>query len=193
VSESDLGIMLRHAADLVNAGRLDEGRALLEKVLEKDPRNDQAWVWLSGCVEEPHQRRICLQQALRANPNNQAALDGMKVLDGELVQVTSAGPSLLETRLAAIGMSNKETAHPSFPVDALETPAFVTSTDSDLHSEAPDYVRPDDSTPEPPQRRRPLLILVAVLFILVACVCVMAALSYGYTTGMLDLSSLGIL
>lgn len=119
MSASDSEALLKQAMAAVNAGDLVKGRALLEQILEKDPQNDWAWVWLSGCVEDPLQRRICLQQALKANPNNPAALDGMKVLDGELVQVSSTTPSLLESRLAAIGIG--EPVMPGEAVSAAMT------------------------------------------------------------------------
>ena len=110
VSTPEQEALIEQAIAHVNAGELEEGRALLEQVLEQDPMNDRAWVWLSGCVEGEMQRRICLQQALRANPNNQAALDGMQLLDGELVQAAEAPPTLLESRLSAIGMGDEVTA-----------------------------------------------------------------------------------
>jgi tetratricopeptide (TPR) repeat protein len=113
VSTPELEALLEQAIVDVNAGDLEQGRALLERVLEQDPKNDRAWVWLSGCVEDPRQRRICLQQALNANPNNQAALDGMQALEGKLVQASQVPPSLLESRLSAIGMGNQVSPRPS--------------------------------------------------------------------------------
>ena len=118
----DLDSLLGRAMERVNAGDLSQGRRLLEVLLEKDPHNDQAWVWLSACVDDPHHRRICLQQALRANPKNEMAQDGMKVLDGELVQVALPAPSLIASRLAAIGVGGDETATPQ-PLPANESRA----------------------------------------------------------------------
>ena len=73
MSTPELEALIEEAIAHVNAGDMEQGRALLERVLEQDPKNDRAWVWLSGCVEDPRQRSICLQQALNTNPNNQAA------------------------------------------------------------------------------------------------------------------------
>jgi tetratricopeptide (TPR) repeat protein len=170
VSASDLNQWLKQAIARVNAGDLNQGRALLEKVLERDPGNDRAWLWLSGCVEDSRQRLICLQQALRANPSNQAALDGMKVLDGELVQASA--PSLLESRLAAIGMGGGETdrgiatVNPA-PESQSAMPAFEASPAAP--GEAPTYqaspVRQGEepAAGQPRKRRRWLLLIVAVL------------------------------
>ena len=160
MSQSDVGELLEEAMARVNAGELSQGRALLERTLEQDPHNDPAWVWLSGCVEDPRQRRICLEQALNVNPVNQAALDGMKLLDGQLVQVASAEPTLLERRLTAIGMGEGESAAWEQDADAalLESPP------------APIY---DDVAhlPEEPDVRRPLILALALVLVLAFLAC----------------------
>jgi hypothetical protein len=168
--------LLEQAIDHVNAGELEQGRALLERVLEQDPKNDRAWVWLSGCVEEPMQRRICLQQALSANPNNQAALDGMDMLDGKLVQASEVPPSLLESRLSAIGMGDR-------PPTVRPAPASSRPPSPEVATIAPIAPPPTDiaweeemgETSEQPGRRRIVLLVAVVLFLfLVVCILVAA-------------------
>ncbi len=162
MSKPELEKQLRQAIDRINVGDLLEGRKLLEGILETDPTNDTAWVWLSGCVDDPRQRRICLQQALRANPNNQAALDGMKVLDGALVQATSSGPSLLESRLAAIGMGEGEAP----PTQAIQ-PAAPTTPEPDF---APDEEVSEDAPATPRRRLRIVLLgIIVLLLAVIAC------------------------
>ena len=141
MSASEMDRLLQQAIAHVNAGELGEGRTILERILETDPQNDRAWVWLSGCVEEPIQRRICLQQALRANPQNEAALDGVKVLDGELVQAASKEPSLIDSRLAAIGMGGGARPAQTESADARVTP--VTPLEP-VFNDAPQAVADDD-------------------------------------------------
>jgi len=167
MSASDSEALLKQAMAAVNAGDLTKGRALLEQILEKDPQNDWAWVWLSGCVEDPLQRRICLQQALKANPNNPAALDGMKVLDGELVQVSSTTPSLLESRLAAIGIGEPATAKATVSAAEtmqVETPEAVTSPEEMLQENT-------TAVPAKPRGRRWWLWLILGVFLLTIFVC----------------------
>ncbi len=175
MSTPELEALLEQAIEHVNAGELQQGRALFERVLEQDPKNDRAWVWLSGCVEEPMQRRICLQQALSANPNNQAALEGMDVLDGKLAQVSEVPPSLLESRLSAIGMGDRPpTAEPapavSRPAPEADAAAPFAPPPTDIAWE-----QETDETSERPGRSRILLLVAAVLLLfLVVCALVAA-------------------
>jgi hypothetical protein len=175
VSTPELEALLQQAIEHVNAGNLKEGRVLLERVLEQDPRNDQAWVWLSGCVEDTMQRRICLQQALKVNPNNQAALDGMEVLEGKLVSATELPPSLLESRLSAIGMSDRPMSARPAPVTA-PPPAPTAPALSPLSPAGTGMVE-EPAGLETGKRRGTgrILLLVLVVLLLSIVVCVLVA------------------
>lgn len=181
MSTPDLDQLLKQAIVCVNAGQLKEGRALLEQVLQRNPKHDRAWVWLSGCVEDPRQRRICLQQALLANPNNKAAQDGMKVLDGELVQASA--PSLLESRMAAIGLAADTlvSTRPSAPTTAPPLPtvpapvgsapsataAFAPDTQDTLVSQQLPMPAEDETLVVQPARRPRTLLLVVAIVVLI--------------------------
>jgi hypothetical protein len=163
--------VLEQAMAAVNAGDLVQGRALLESVLEKDPSNDWAWVWLSGCVEDPLQKRICLQQALKANPHNEAALDGMKVLDGELVPAASVAPTLLESRLAAIGMGEGAAAVPlAASATSIDYAASPSLTD-DLSPVRPEEATGTNQPASKPRRRGLFLVVLLLVFLLAVFVC----------------------
>ena len=161
----DSASLLTQAMAAVNVGDLVQGRTLLEQILENDPRNEWAWIWLSGCVQEPLQRRICLQQALKANPQNQVAVDGMRVLDGELAQASSAAPSLLESRLAAIGMGERDAAAPSSE-PAPESGAAIPNLAREAAADA--SIRRSDAQTAPKPRKRGLLVLLILLVLLLA-------------------------
>ncbi len=168
MSTPEIEQLLKRAVTHVNAGELGQGRALLEKILEQDSKNDRAWVWLSGCVDNPMQRRICLQQALSANPNNQAALDGMKVLDGELAQAPVSQPSLLESRLSAIGMGGSAVSMPAPTIAPPPSPEAMAAAPV-----APPQAGGEEAPAESGKKPRTLriVLLVAVVLIIFCVVC----------------------
>ena len=72
--------MLNRAIVAAKAGRNAEARQLLEAVLDADERNERAWLWLSGVVDNDEERAICLENVLSINPDNQAARRGLAML-----------------------------------------------------------------------------------------------------------------
>lgn len=70
-------VTLQDAIDVIQAGDLTRGKSLLAKVLQQDPSNEAAWIWMSGTVEDIDQRRYCLEKALEINPANTAAQAGL--------------------------------------------------------------------------------------------------------------------
>lgn len=59
------------------AGNRQEARQLLLDVLRADDENEMAWLWLSGVVTSTDERRICLENVLTLNPDNQLAQRGL--------------------------------------------------------------------------------------------------------------------
>jgi hypothetical protein len=76
--------MLRSAIDAVKANRKAEARLMLERIVQVDQMNEQAWLWLSACVETAEEQAICLENVLDINPNNQKALKGLQALQTRL-------------------------------------------------------------------------------------------------------------
>lgn len=72
---------LSDAMAAARAGRREEARVLLMRVLETDERNTQAWLWLSGVVDDPEEMRVCLDNVLHLEPTNPHALKGIAILD----------------------------------------------------------------------------------------------------------------
>jgi hypothetical protein len=64
------------AVALVEGDR-DRARDLLMQVVEADERNEQAWLWLSGAVEDAEDQQVALENVLDINPENQAARWGL--------------------------------------------------------------------------------------------------------------------
>ena len=72
--------LLNQAIVAIKAGDLAGGRKLLESVLEVDPDNENAWVWMSAAVSTDVERRHCLEQVLKLNPDNAQAKHGLEKL-----------------------------------------------------------------------------------------------------------------
>lgn len=65
-------------------GRRDEARARLFRVVESDGRNERAWLWLSGMLDDPSDVRICLENVLALNPTNARARQGLEWIHARL-------------------------------------------------------------------------------------------------------------
>lgn len=64
-------IEIQTAIQAARAGRKAEARALLIQIVEIDPQNEMAWMWLSGLVESLEDRIIACENVLTINPANQ--------------------------------------------------------------------------------------------------------------------------
>jgi tetratricopeptide (TPR) repeat protein len=73
--------LLQQAIAAAKAGNRSAARDLLLQVVSDDERNEQAWLWLSGVVDDPAEQRIALENVLEINPRNASALKGMAWLD----------------------------------------------------------------------------------------------------------------
>jgi hypothetical protein len=69
--------LLEQGISAALTGRREEARTLLSQVVEADDRNEQAWLWLSGLVEDPEEIRTCLENVLHLNPENVKAQHGL--------------------------------------------------------------------------------------------------------------------
>ncbi|NDJ52063.1 MAG: tetratricopeptide repeat protein, partial [Chloroflexi bacterium] len=47
---------LQRGIAAVKAGQLDEGRKYLARAIREDPRNETAWLWMSGVARNDQER-----------------------------------------------------------------------------------------------------------------------------------------
>lgn len=80
MSDNDLQALLRTGIQAVRNGNKPMARRIFEQVLEIDDRNELAWLWMASVVETPRERRICLENVLEINPQNERALEALKKL-----------------------------------------------------------------------------------------------------------------
>ena len=116
------GNPLKQGIAAVKAGRKAEARKLLTQVIEQDERNEMAWLWLSGAVDADEDRRICLENVLAINPNNEMAKRGLASLTAK------EGARLLST---------------------VSSPASDAESSKDKHATQPVVETKKDISPEP--------------------------------------------
>lgn len=75
---------IQQAIALIKSGKNRDAHQILLKILNSDPNNDQAWLWMSAVVSED-KRQYCIEKALEINPNNQQAKHALS----KLTQVAS--------------------------------------------------------------------------------------------------------
>ena len=84
-----LQTLLREGIDAARAGQKERARSLLQEVVETDETNLQAWLWLSGMVDDWAEKHVCLENVLTLDPNHPAAKAGLAWLDRQAPPPTS--------------------------------------------------------------------------------------------------------
>ncbi len=106
---------LQEAIAALKAGQRKRARAILAHLLRQDPRNEEAWLWLSGAVERDSERLLCLRQVLAINPDNERARQGVELLLSKGVTLPTLAPA-----------EPAPAAPPSAPPDLAPSPAEPT-------------------------------------------------------------------
>ncbi len=68
----------------VREGDKELARQLLRKVIEMDPEQERAWLWLAGAAVTPQAAQEYLQTVLALNPDNQQARVGLRWVQSKL-------------------------------------------------------------------------------------------------------------
>lgn len=123
-------LLLSQGISASKMGRKEEARKFLTQVVELDDDNEQAWLWLSGCVDEPAERVRCLEKVLAINPANELAQAGLKRL-WDFIKLAEAESQPPEAEAKEI----TEEGHP--PPEAKEPPAVLEEGGPPLPSEPP--------------------------------------------------------
>lgn len=69
--------LLVDGAQALLAGRKEQAQQLLMQYVEQDEGNEEAWLWLSGAVDDLDDIEVSLQNCLAINPNNERAKQGL--------------------------------------------------------------------------------------------------------------------
>ena len=63
--------LLRRGVDAARAGRRVEARETMLRVVDIEPRNELAWMWLTGLVDDLEDKIIACENVLIINPDNE--------------------------------------------------------------------------------------------------------------------------
>ncbi len=85
---------LEDAIQAIRSGNKEEGRQILEEILETDENNEEVWLWLSSVVDTDEDREICLENVLALDPDNIVAQRGLEALRSGTFNVHSIGDAL---------------------------------------------------------------------------------------------------
>jgi tetratricopeptide (TPR) repeat protein len=72
--------MYKAALEAIDQGQTARARDLFTRLLRSDSSKAEYWLWMSTLVDTNQERIYCLESALRADPDNEAAKRGLIIL-----------------------------------------------------------------------------------------------------------------
>ncbi len=108
------------------SGQKDIAREALGRVIEMEPNNEEAWLWLSGVASSLTQMRAALDKVLSINPNNQQAREGLAWVTTREAQMRAgmaaqAAQAAQAAHMAATSAAAPAEASANAPVAAVLT------------------------------------------------------------------------
>ena len=100
---AEIQAVLQDAITLAQSGQRTEARRLLEQVVEADPKQELAWMWLATVSTNRDERITFLERALVLNPANNTAQEAYAQLTGRAFTPAVVPPDV--PALPASGMS----------------------------------------------------------------------------------------
>ncbi|MDX2162224.1 MAG: hypothetical protein SF162_12935 [bacterium] len=83
MSTNNINDLLRRGIEAARNDDRATARELLQQVVELDDKNEKAWFWLASVVDTLEERRVCLNNVLHINPNNEKAREAMDALESK--------------------------------------------------------------------------------------------------------------
>lgn len=75
---------LQQAIAAIQVGDKATARQLLAEILQTDPDNEKAWLWMASAAEYEKSRQQCLEYVLEINPTNEVARRELATLQAKL-------------------------------------------------------------------------------------------------------------
>jgi hypothetical protein len=121
---------LQDGRNAIDQGNLQQARLIFEALLQENARSTEAWLGLAEVLTETEDKRICYENALKIDKNNQAAREGLRSLEpranplvAALAQPTAVKPADEEEEL-------------DFMMDEDDEPTMVSTRPADLAAAA---------------------------------------------------------
>jgi lipoprotein-anchoring transpeptidase ErfK/SrfK len=89
---------LEDAIRAARAGNRHEAYQLLRRVIDADPSNEAAWLWLAAVTDQPREARLALRRVEQLNPANPRLAEARRWLEARL----SAPPSAVQVEVEPI-------------------------------------------------------------------------------------------
>src|SRR3954452_6429431 len=84
--------LLQQGIKSAQAKRKPEAYQLLSQVVQRDPRNEQGWLWLAAVAPTPKEAMDAFGRVLEINPANEQARVGQRWAQGRIEKATAALP-----------------------------------------------------------------------------------------------------
>jgi hypothetical protein len=82
LSRDDLPLELHTSVAAYKRGELDIARPAFVRFLRENPKNANAWLWLTVMIPDPHRQEECIRRALAIEPYNETARKMLAFLKG---------------------------------------------------------------------------------------------------------------
>lgn len=92
-------VSLDLAITAIRANRRDEARQLLNLLIQQNPNDELAWLWMSELVDSDERRARCLYHVLAINPDSPVARQGLQRLG---IVLTDSRPVKPPTKTKAV-------------------------------------------------------------------------------------------
>jgi len=143
------------------ARRRADARRIFETVLQIDPHNEEAMLWLAGLAGDPQVTLALLARVLEIDPHNQRAKAGIRATRRQLaVRAASPGPAASHLQEKPPALQERETRHSEQKI-----------RESTLQAQPPTKVAPVS------RRLNVLFIGLTLLIVTLGCVLAVVALS----------------
>lgn len=121
MASDDIQKLLQQAASLARSGDRAQARKLLEQALALDDSSERAWLMLARVVDTPRERRICYENVLDINPNNDEARRALEAL-------RPSPPSSPNVQTPSTRMASGSTNTPRAPQQPVKAPTVRAGT-----------------------------------------------------------------